>query len=237
MRRLIIGLTGNKGSGKDTFAQVVKDYVTMPMDLRQKIIRDCLGSNNIPSEAGFNIDLQLTMTKQIAFADRLRTVCAEAFEQPIQLFTDVSVKDSPALPVTQCQTLGGDTPLKTDFTPRDVQREVAERLREIFPSIWIDPVVSAINRRKGSRWLITDLRYPEQWVGLKEGIPDTEFYVLNIRRPGHDGDSHISETSFAGIPYDHQILNQGTLDQFRTECFNTLVKIYALRANQRQGVV
>jgi hypothetical protein len=227
MTRLIIGLTGNKGSGKDSFSKALKDIPYNGENRRRFLSSIKYWQPDPDPMVLVRIEKMMKMTPSVGFADNLREVCAVAFQQQIELFTNVEVKDSPALPVTPCSHLGlEDDPLKTDFTPRDVQREVAETLRAIFPTIWIDPVIKKINGFREVNWIVTDLRYPDQAYALKHYTKDSKVVVVNIKRPGFNGDSHVSETSFASIPHDYMLINDSTLEHFENKCRNLLANIY-----------
>lgn len=59
----------------------------------------------------------------------------------------------------------------------------------------------------GGRWVITDVRYPNEAEGLRmEGV------IWRVVRNGHFGDSHASETSVDALPIDNSIYNFGNLD-------------------------
>jgi hypothetical protein len=82
--------------------------------------------------------------------------------------------------------------------------------------IWVKNAVSRV--RQMHAVVISDVRFPSEVEGTKRMLADDErdiFYV-KVERPNHEGaesgiKNHASESQIDDLPYDHVIVNDGTI--------------------------
>jgi rhodanese-related sulfurtransferase len=76
----------------------------------------------------------------------------------------------------------------------------------IYPDIWVD---AAMDRaRQFGRVVVTDCRFPNEYAAVKVNGGT----VIKITRPGTTVDSHPSESLIASLPYDFEIVNDGSIE-------------------------
>lgn len=89
------------------------------------------------------------------------------------------------------------------------QRLGTEGLRQgLHENTWVLALFSNYNKK--SKWIITDVRFPNEAAAIKErnGI------IIRIERPGDNIDQHPSETSLDDYKnFDFKIINDGNLKQ------------------------
>lgn len=93
----------------------------------------------------------------------------------------------------------------------------------IDPDLWVKLLVRRIERRQAPHIVITDCRFDNEAVAIKElgGI------VIEIRRPLLcSTDTHVSENGISTSLIDHTIDNSGTLDDLRASILNLLGDSY-----------
>jgi len=106
------------------------------------------------------------------------------------------------------------------MTVRQLLQEIGtDAMRDsLHPSVWVNSLMSeykcvpadrAPNGWDCDNWIITDLRFPNEYGAVKSkgGI------VVKIERPGIQSTNHPSETSLdEGYPADYTIVNDGTIE-------------------------
>jgi hypothetical protein len=82
-------------------------------------------------------------------------------------------------------------------------------IRTIFPDAWVDALFLDYQGYNLSRWLITDLRFDNEYNRVKE----LGGYVVRINR-GKPANDHSSEILLDNHEFDYNIENNGTLQEF-----------------------
>lgn len=199
----VIGLMGLKGRGKDTLA----GYLTAH---------------------GFT---------RVAFADALYAEVSDAFGVSVEMLGERSTKETPleALALRHCRDtafrdllIGGlenvafsmDEPL----SPRTVLQLWGTEYRRVAckqDTYWLDIVAGVIQADEGSAFVITDVRFPNEFAFVK-AIGGT---MVRVRRPHLDAieaveqpqggcAAHSSETALLDAIEDAEVLNEeGQLEQ------------------------
>jgi len=143
--------------------------------------------------------------KRVAFADALKSTASSLFGLSYeQCYGPVSVKEK--------------VDPRYNLTPREIMQGLGEKMREIYPDIWIDTVLNiTIPRLRAqgfSRFVISDVRYPNE----AEKIKKVGGVVVKVTREGSGvtvGVNHSSETSMQDYTDYYKIIeNNGTLDEF-----------------------
>lgn len=185
----VIGMHGYARSGKDTVAQFLAPF-------------------------GY---------KRLAFADRLREcmyalnpiIGADSYGRLIRLRDAVD-------------EVGWDE-AKSVVLAKDEDPEI-RRLLQVFgtevgrellsDSIWVDIVLDQIKEgwreNQSARFVITDVRFPNEEVGLRTGLGflrTIDIQLWKVTRPGvNPVNSHVSDAGLADSLFDKVLSNHGTLE-------------------------
>ena len=142
--------------------------------------------------------------KRVAFADELKKVAMFIFNLSWdQCFGSQEIKET--------------IDLRYGKSPRQLLQELGEKMREIFPDIWIIKVFSETIpqlEKEGYEYFgISDVRYPNEanWVHKYNGT------VVRVSREGSGatvGAGHSSETAMNNFVCDVDISNNGTYEEY-----------------------
>lgn len=147
--------------------------------------------------------------KRIAFADPLKEIAACALDIDVSVFHDPLIKEK------RIAEYG------TELTYRKMLELLGtEFFRKHFPNFWAQRAVRCIENSPGKKFVITDLRFPDEASLIKSHF---SFYqIARIIHPAkkvptdwETGAYHPSEYSFMSIPTDYVINNDGTLEELR----------------------
>jgi len=169
----IIALTGPKGSGKDTVAQLIAH--------------------------------QYENVITIAFADPIKEV--------IQNLFDLDQSNIDQYDQFKRTTLKYVLPGYTELcvSARHVVREIGMLMRSYDDKQFTDYVCDAILSQPEKVWVVTDLRFDNEYMKLKQ----LGAKLINIKRPNYEYDGHITERGFNESLVDHQLLNDGDLSYLK----------------------
>jgi hypothetical protein len=218
---MIIGISGKKGSGKDTVAEMIKQFTP---------------------------HLNWETHK---FADALKDMVCRLIGCTREQLEDREFKESPLGEEWWCYDLGNGIILPRGYYSNKEDNEMCEQryLRKmtprlmlqllgtegvrnvIHPNSWVNATMSGylcecedMKQSKGfdfiscmqctgkPYWLITDMRFPNEMkaVNNKQGV------TLRIERPDTiSKDQHPSETALDDAVFHHVITNDGDLDNLR----------------------
>ena len=114
-------------------------------------------------------------------------------------------------------------------SPRKIMQELGEKMREIYPDVWIDAVfdiaIPKFQKDGYDIFAISDTRYPNEAVGIqgRSGV------VVRIDREDSGvraGKNHSSETALKNYDkFDFIIENNGTLEEFYDKLDSMLEEI------------
>jgi hypothetical protein len=91
----------------------------------------------------------------------------------------------------------------------------------IRDSVWVDIVLDQIKAEPEERFAITDVRFPNELVALRENFPSGELWKVN--RPGVGPvNAHVSDAGLADELFDVIVENDGTLEDLRLHTFEAL---------------
>jgi hypothetical protein len=208
----LIGISGKIGSGKDTFAELIKIIVSTPY-LTDATIEHYLKMPN-PNV----IKTEWTVKK---FAGKLKEVASLLTGIPVYKFEDQEFKKSLlgeewATPTTS-SPLNAVEPFK-DITFLEMMsvREFLQKLgteamrNGLHTNTWVNATFATYNNT--SRWLITDVRFPNE----AEAVKQKGGLLVRINRNSDTGD-HPSETSLDNYDFEITIDNTGTLQELITK--------------------
>ena len=201
---MIIGIAGNKGSGKDTAGNFIRDHFLWSHSKKFQIKKYAGFLKQIVSGLlGCSLqDLEDREFKEKELGEEWWYVNTSEGKVPyksLQNFSDnyEVVKMTPRKLLQQLGTEGG--------------RE------SVHPNIWINALWA--NYKPSDNWVVTDVRFPNE----VEAIKKRGGYIIVLDRPSEeDLDTHSSENSlknysFEGYDNHANIINSGTLEDFYLE--------------------
>lgn len=155
--------------------------------------------------------------KRVAFADKLKKICMDLF----------------GLTYEQCygsQQIKEKIDPRYGLTPREIMMGVGEKMREIFPSIWVDTVfyttIPECEKEGFDCFVVSDVRYPNE----ADKIHGKGGKVVKIVRDGAGvtvGAGHSSETAMRNYEdFDLIIDNNGSLEDYFKKLDTMMEEIY-----------
>lgn len=154
--------------------------------------------------------------KRVAFADKVKNTAMEVF----------------GLSWEQCygpQEIKEAVDPRYGMTPREIMQGIGEKMREIWPSIWVDTVFNAtipqLLEEGFELFVISDVRYPNEGDKVHE---NGGCVVKIIREDGGVtvGHEHSSETAMRNYEdFDFVIENNGTFEEFYAEVDRVMEEI------------
>ncbi len=130
--------------------------------------------------------------RRIAFADALYREVSDLYGVSVEFLQNPDTKETP-LP-----ELGG-------LSPRRALQDHGMRRRGENAEYWVRQVADVIAASPEDRWVVTDVRLPNEARWVQERGP-----LIRIHRPGlpPSGDTHVSETALDDWPFFCQVLNE-----------------------------
>ena len=148
---------------------------------------------------------------RLAFADKIKESLAALF--------GVSVREIDILKKERAMFKVESKNYEHSYTWRSfAQRYGTEAHREIFgEDFWVDKVLPRPNKRginshKNKLWIITDVRFSNEALRIKE----LGGKVVSLKRPDLQNiDNHVSENSLNNFFIDYELVNDGSLEQLK----------------------
>ena len=219
---MIIGISGKIGSGKDTVGKMIQ-YILTPKDSNEFSLGDYLNDKSSYLFRGNNYEFK-------KFADKIKNIVCFLLGCTKNQLENREFKEKELgeewnkyVIENQYGTYYFDNyqealeshgshyePKLIKLTPRKFMQLLGtEAGRDILhPNIWVNSLMS--DYKEDSKWIITDVRFPNELKAVK----DKEGITLRIVRPSseHLSSSHISETALDRSDFDYTILNNGSLE-------------------------
>lgn len=198
---MLLGINGYIGSGKDTVGKIIQ-YLTFPEDYYKKpstfeeYYKICTQDGAIP--LGPNM-IKLPNWQIKKFAGKLKQIAGILTGIHVEKFEDQEFKKTEmddvwainGMPITIRQFL---------------QRLGTEAIRDnLHSNAWVNALLADY---KDDNWIITDLRFPNEFAALKR----KDAILIRVVRPGLEHADHISETALDSYVFDEEIVNDGTID-------------------------
>jgi hypothetical protein len=202
----LIGISGKIGSGKDTIAHIIQILSAYPNLTNDTIAHNLQVVNLQPSRLGESSTWGVRK-----FAGKLKEVASILTGIPVYLFESQEFKKTDLGPEwayfhPEHQWDDG-SPVYTRMSVRQfLQKLGTEAMREgLHPDTWVNATFASYNAAIDN-WIITDTRFPNEAVAVKErgGV------LLRVNRNTDTGD-HPSETALDDYQFDYVIENDGDL--------------------------
>lgn len=191
----LIGISGKIGSGKDTFAEIVRLLTSMPYLTNETIAHYLSNPNPNVMKTDWNIK---------KFAGKLKEVATILTGIPTYKFEDQDFKKTYLPDEWNMWHPNQDRP--EPMTVREfLQKLGTEAMRNgLHTNTWVNATFATFNSM--SKWLITDVRFPNEAAAVieKGGI------LVRIERGSDTGD-HPSETALDNYDFNIVIENKGDL--------------------------
>jgi len=228
----LIGVSGHMGSGKDTVGEIIK-YLTSPEAIRKGSFSKC-------KEMGYAYETKWSIEK---FAAKLKLVAQILTGVPAYKFEDRKFKESEMPSEWNILEQSGRYKTSKPMTYRTfLQRLGTEAMRNgLHTNVWVNalfadykksvvyyplteeqieynskqngPVPSVNQKLDYPNWIITDMRFPNEFDAVKKrgGI------TIYVHRPDtHSLQSmigvHESETALDNHQFDYAIKNHGSIE-------------------------
>lgn len=237
---MIIGLSSRIGGGKDTVAKMIQYYFATNFCIKEKIrtpfsLNDLLLNNQgqmcfLPTKnANFSYDfLQIGGNWKIKkYAGTLKAIASIMTGIPVEKFEDQDFKKTYLGKEWNVYKLYHEA-LNYEEEKMTV-REFLQRLgtdavrKGLHDNAWVNSLFATY--KDGDNWLVSDMRFPNEFDGIKErgGI------TVRIVRGDielNDPTLHTSETAldshFINGKFDYTIQNNGTLEDLEKEVIKML---------------
>ena len=205
---MIVAINGKIGSGKDTVGEIIRYLISYKKNG---------GAWSYPT--GFKTNIQYTESSwEIKkFAGKLKTIASILSGIDVERFEDQNFKK---------QSMSSDW----NMTYREFLQKIGtDALRDnLHEDVWINSLFADYNStietfRGGRKWIITDLRFPNELNAIKKknGI------TIRITRPNTSANSlHSSETALDDFEFDYEILNDSTI-------YNLIEKVKSILINEK----
>jgi len=162
------------------------------------------------------------VVKRVGFADKLKEVCMLLF----------------GLSLEQCygsKEIKGAIDPRYGLSPRAIMQGVGQKMREIFPNIWVDTVfyttIPTHLENGFSCFVVSDVRYPNEG----DKVHEKGGTLIKVLRDGSGvdvGADHSSETSMRDYTnFDFIIDNNGSFEEY----FETLDKLMEQIDGREEG--
>jgi hypothetical protein len=236
---MIIGINGKIGSGKDTIGKIVQYLTThdYDVDIQTYLNKEVNGQFEIKSNVH-----TIPIVEIKKFAGKLKEIASLLTGISIEMFEDQefkktllgsewgTVKDIPLNAITPF----ADMEFNVMMSVREfLQKLGTEAMRDgLHTNVWVNalfadykakwvPTGDAIEEDEVSlekeypNWIITDMRFPNEM----EAVEKRHGITIRVVRPSFmvDGkvitkDLHPSETALDDAKFDHEIINDGTIE-------------------------
>ena len=251
---MILGLSGKKQSGKDTVAKIIQYLIHCKLYNSNVSYDDWIRYDSKHSESTWKI---------VKFADKIKDIVCLIIGCTREQLENEEFKNTP-LGIEWRNYSYSIAEGKTEFdegepsvinqyrlTPRMLLQQLGTDVcRAIHPNTWINATMRDYKFKSYSigidkyghqtivdkypNWIITDVRFPNEYDAIKErnGIVirvnmnpsnkwiDKAEWDFNK----HGIESHPSETSLDNYEFDHVISNNGTIDDLIVKVKDILIK-------------
>jgi hypothetical protein len=182
----LIGISGKIGSGKDTFAEIIRLLVAAPYMTNQTVEHYLRNPNPYVTKTDWVVK---------KFANKLKEIASILCGVPAYKFEDQEFKKTMMAP-------------EWDMTYREfLQKLGTDAMRNgLHTDTWVNATFANFNA--SSRWLITDVRFPNEAAA----VLDKKGTLIRLERNSDTGD-HPSETALDDFDFPIVIKNTGTLSE------------------------
>lgn len=196
MSKLVLALSGWKGSGKSTVA----DYLSSEYGFTQVSFASRL--KDMVSEA-YNVDREL-------------------FDSPTK--KEMPLVQYPVIP-SDATTIQMHKLLQAElssgyWTPRALCILEGSMRRAVHSNYWVRLVLQEMNRNPGGRYVITDMRYKTEADTVRLFYPNSP--IIRINRFDNISTQDPSERDMDDYPFDIQLDNRGTHEQLHSQLDNLM---------------
>lgn len=240
---MIIAISGKIGSGKDTVGMIIQNLTALSINASS--VADYFNRKDLTDKTAWQIK---------KFAGKLKECISIITDISLEDLEKEDVKNSYLHDEWNKIAILHDhngVSLNKEVTKHLSVRELLQKLgtnvcREIHPNFWVNALFNdyvkptwdtiydgkvIISKDELPKWIITDLRFPNEYISVKErgGITirierlnttsqNRHTYVNNQQR------THPSETALDNTKFDYTIDNNGTIEELVEKVKEILIK-------------
>lgn len=122
--------------------------------------------------------------------------------------------------------------VKKDPYSREILQGLGSFVREqVHEDYWVDKLIAQIEDKPDALYVITDLRYKNEYTALRFLSPQHEVYIIRLEGRRYEQSdkamSHPSETDLDTVRFTNVYNNTGTLEMLHSYLKETLHEIYS----------
>jgi hypothetical protein len=211
----LIGISGKIGSGKDTVGKVIQYLSSEAYKKRERSFESFQrGHTNLDAFGTY----YYSPWEIMKFAGKLKEVASLLTGIHVSNFEDQEFKKT-YLP-HEWDTWYPNLDRPEPMTVRTLLQKVGtDCMRDcLHRNVWVNALFAEFRPNVAgedfpSNWIITDCRFPNEALAIKErnGV------VIRVTRPGEDPGTHESETALDNWTFDYVIENNGTIEDLIAE--------------------
>lgn len=183
------------------------DKIILMLGHQSKVGKDTL-ADELVKRAGFT---------KIAFADKLKEICADLFFIPLHEFYDEKLKN--------------EVVEQYGITRRRILQIVGQGMFQVDKYVWVNHAIEKFGNLE--KIVITDFRFPHEIEKIKEYSKTGDYIVapVKLHREGiiaFTGSNDASELSLIDYPWPLNLYNNGTIDDLYNEGLSIVNQVQGL---------
>ena len=216
---IVLGISGYKRSGKDTFARMIKNNATEPskiISLADPLKEACMTDYGLTVDDCYNQEF-----KELPLFDKPCMVTdsyvAHAFKNIFAECRDSDHKKSLTYRVSDDGTVWNhETGKQLFWTPRALMIFKGSNQRTVNPNYWFEKTVEFIRYNDDTKiFMIPDVRYINEIESFKKEFGDS-FIDIRIDGRAKPESNDASERDLDNYQFSYKISNQGSLEDLES---------------------
>jgi len=221
----IIGISGWKRSGKDTFAKMIKNNhaQTRILSLAAPLKEACMLDYGLTVDECYGQEYKELPLQH--FPCRITdSYAAHAFKGVAEECRDMDGNRGHDYRIVEQHVINNETGMPLYWTPRALMIFKGSNQRTLDPDYWLNRLSSTISESNEVIYLIPDLRYKNEASFMQKQFGDDFISVRVSGRVGTDS-ADPSERDLDDYGFDWRVENSGTLEELEVVAKSLLREI------------